>query len=576
MPIVVPKDDAPAVAPQGLPGSPQSVPRALVFGSEMGPAEQLRAGQQLETAGAQIGQMVAQQNEATVKSADAQFVQGATAVLYDPQNGYMNQRGQTAVQGSAATLENLQKQAKSISDNLPNDESRAMFQSVAAQRLNAYQEQIDEHASRQQTVWNLDASKSRAGAMQNAAVASYNPVPGADNKAYLQSMASLHNELDSQAQIAGMDPDTKKAYIQNGIASANAGVVQHLLENNQTAGARAYFNSVRADMPPGLADKLDAQIKGAKDFDETYAYTDSLAIKHPGDEAGQMKAIAADFSAGNIDGHQRALAEAQVQHNFGVQRQEQEQAAVHVLGNVSDFILKNPAAGIQDFAKAFPAQYEALKESGHLQTAIDYFKNGGMSPTGDPMLFNNLMDMSTKNPQALLEYPQDKLMAQLSRAQYNRVMAAREGIIKQSQQQMTSDKLVNDTVTSTKHQLEAAGLDTNPKDDDGKQRFGKFESELRMRLYEAIQEKGGAPLTGKEADDIALALVKKISIPGTGIVGLFETHKAPFEMSPDEKTAIGLIPDDDRETIINALQNNHIPVTEANIRELYRRKQAAK
>lgn len=84
------------------------------------------AGQQGAAFNADHAMRMAQYNEAGVRNAQANWLDGMNALLYDPQTGFLNQQGAAAMGGHGAVQDAVERLYKQATDNLGNDTHRAI------------------------------------------------------------------------------------------------------------------------------------------------------------------------------------------------------------------------------------------------------------------------------------------------------------------------------------------------------------------------------------------------------------------------------------------------------------------
>ncbi len=419
----VPTYDGPTVAPEGLPGTRQSVPQALEQMPELGPGAGVRLGQQVQQFGSDMAQLGMQQKADEARDRVTQYTNALNAIQHDPASGYMNSLNGEAVMRRQGTMDAINNLRSAMVDQIQDPYTRKLFQDGTAQMNGAALLAVNEHAARQTQAYSLQSSQAAAEASGSLAVSSYNPAHGADNSVYQQSMQKKLDELNRQADLLGLtlpdksDKDYENAkalrdqYIQygndgkSGMAATMSGVVMRLLDSGRpqaTQEAQAYFNNIQDRLPQGTADELRKHLESSASVDLAYKYSDGVMAAHPNDEAAQFAQARQDFAAGKINARQRELIEQRISQAAAMQRTVQAEAAMHALGSVADYAIHNPGKSLIDYQHANPAQYRALENGAHLATAASYFK--GESPQSNPALFNELQKriyLSDGDPQKL-------------------------------------------------------------------------------------------------------------------------------------------------------------------------------
>lgn len=104
-----------------------------------------------------------EEDTAGSKEAYTQFADYATETLHNPQTGYLNKVGKSAVgYERARALGDLEKRARQIEEQLPNDVQKGKFRDAAARHMAAVKESVYGHEASQRRVWNLGQTRAMA------------------------------------------------------------------------------------------------------------------------------------------------------------------------------------------------------------------------------------------------------------------------------------------------------------------------------------------------------------------------------------------------------------------------------
>lgn len=202
-----------------------------------------------------------------LKARDAGVVRSLTTLLYDKGTGYLNTKGAAALDGHADVASRVDQIAESFANGLDDPKRRQEFLDLARQRATAALSQIEQHAANETKTYGLEASAMRAETASQSAVSSFNPMPGADNTAFRQAMGTVHAELEYQGvNRHGLKGPELEQFIKDGIGATKAGLVQHLVANDQNDAAERVFKSMRdgGELKPDLADKLQMLIESSR------------------------------------------------------------------------------------------------------------------------------------------------------------------------------------------------------------------------------------------------------------------------------------------------------------------------
>lgn len=567
----VPDYSSPQAQPEELQGPFEATPEGVQAMPGIA-AQAGAAGRELTQGGMGLDQMAAIQRQLDVKAKVTNFEDATNGIMYDPQSGVMSQRGQNAVDAAGGAKKAIGDMQQAIMDQLPDQASKDMFQQVSNARLTAATAQIDAHAGQQLKVAGQEQSTARATVAMNGAIASYNPMPGADNSSYRQNTTVQQIELEHQADNLGLTGDAKSQYVlhgadgRSGMMATYVGTFNHLMENNQTQGAQAYLQSVQDQLPPGVADKMrDALQVGASKDD---ALKTALQVKAQTSDIGEQEATLDQmFKAGTITSDVHNMALQQLRADNAQRRGEQGEQDRSVLGSVWAIKQQNPNATLTDLSAA---QLAYVKQRG-LGPQVDSILSHGPA-TDNPRLFLDQMDFAARNPAAFTQQDITQYKGQLSDAHYRELEAAYISINKQDVKGMETNKLVQQSMAMFRADIKNAGLNPNPAPGSSDAaNLAQFEGAVHDRL---TQELTANPTVKPERlREITLGMLKDQALSGTGWI--WNTKKPVYQMTPEEKTQAWDVPDADKAQITAELQKRKLPVTDAAIQYWYKKKQGA-
>lgn len=594
MPIV-PTYDIPQVTPGALPSARQTTPDHLMAANTIGAEQQVSLGAAAQQFGNTLNDIeVAHQiqvNENRAKDADTAYMTGANAILHgtpddkgNPSpNAYLTKMGGDAVNSFEATTKALNDLKQKALDGLDNDAQRAAAKHILETRYEAFAMKAAAHKEQQLKVYGLASATSRAEAASDSAKTLYNPITDKPVLSYDAANPEKNTPYQQNLQTAKVEanhivdlqygvnaaPDVRAQMVKAQMEKVYVGITGHLYESGKagdgsTQIAKGYFDQVKGELSPAVRDDIQGKLHAAATQDRVLTYSDQIFDTVRGEKA-QMSQVRKDFEAGKLDGKERELIEARIEHRAAKSRQDDNEYTASVVGQAQDFFIKNPGKSVTDLPKGL---YLALERKGNLASIDGFAKRGGNIP-GNNELYNRLMDSAVNTPEAFVKVDPASFMTQLSTDQLNHVWAAQRGINKQDLQQQQGDKLVHNTISAVKSSMLAARINLNPKPGTSDaDTLDQFNADLRGALYQAMQQKKGTPLTQNEASEIARDMLKEQALTGM----LWDSHKPVFKMTPEEKAATWTVPDEDRRQIIAALQSNKMPVTEANIQRLYKQK----
>ena len=510
-------------------------------------------------------------NEAGVRSAQANWLDGLNRLLYAPGTGYLNQQGAAAVGGYGPAQQAMGKLYQQAQDNLADDHQRAIFTQATAPIINAAQARIQQHAQAQSRVYDADASRARAQAARDLAVNAWNPAPGADNSNYRQGAAILHNELENQFRHTWGDPASAgnhtlwNHFLQHGpngddgIASLSTGVVNRLLANDQPSDAQTFLDQVQHTLPAPTRDKLTQFVTAG--LDQHAGISAALKAQAAGnDPAAQQQKLDALHSDGHISDQAHAIATHKIQADQAAQAAARQQNDTQTLQKVWALKNANPNAALTDLGSA---DYAYLKSRGLDANALAILQSH--PATDDPGLFNQLHSLANQDP---VQFGKQNLLAEsgkLSRAHMQTLLSLQDAVNKQDPQAIRAGKQGEEGRGPADGARRDVGGDHNPAPDSKSANTRTaLESTLRDRLIAAQQANKGAPL----ADDDAQRIARRYLADQVASGALrFVSPEVMAAFSGDE--AGHPIPEQDRKQLARALARAGVVPGEYNIRLAY-------
>ena len=145
-----------------------------------------------------VAEHLAGDNEATVKTADVRMGETEQALLFDPQNGFLNLQGQDAITQAPAVLDAYTRAQDRERAAPTDDDLRRMFAELADRRLATLSTQVERHAAAERQRWYDAASERRIALMQADAGLHWS-----DDALLRRSLGTARAEVRDQAERKG-------------------------------------------------------------------------------------------------------------------------------------------------------------------------------------------------------------------------------------------------------------------------------------------------------------------------------------------------------------------------------------
>lgn len=200
-------------------------------------------------------------NQTRVADAMNQARAHAQALAYDPQNGYLNQKGQAALQrpsGLALPEEYTQKLQTGISDinqTLGNEAQRRMFSLQAGQLVTSFQGDAERHMLGEFQNYHASVADGALKLSTQDAEANWsNPqkidqaINGVEDPVTGKRYGGIKQSIYQKAIITGASANEAEAAMNAAASSVHHKVIESALENNNIPYAMSYFNKYKSDM----------------------------------------------------------------------------------------------------------------------------------------------------------------------------------------------------------------------------------------------------------------------------------------------------------------------------------------
>jgi hypothetical protein len=227
----------------------------------------------------------AEVNEAKIKALDTQYIDSIRATLDDPENGYMNKRGEEALKARDAAWNGLTDVQAAMGKDLDNDVQRKMWRDISMARLQSALGRVDQHASAQGRQFAMDSATARASKasqlmIDNAAAYS---IPGSE---YAKARDTMVAELQERARLEGKggpETDATQQFVLAGTTLAHANVITDLLSREKGDAAKQYFTDNIKEIDPAQRDKLRGMVMEGEAEARAQDKTQELLAKNKGD-----------------------------------------------------------------------------------------------------------------------------------------------------------------------------------------------------------------------------------------------------------------------------------------------------
>lgn len=226
------------------------------FGAQLGVSVQ-QLGETLQKRRMRIKQA---EQESAAKSQDVAFANELRSLLDDPENGYLNQRGQTAFESHNDTARQIKRiKSEHESKLVPESPSRQLFNHAANRRVENALNSIAKHASKELRQWQDDVFGARVqSAIDDAAANTHDPV------LIRQAIATGIAEISEASQRKGWSPEQRDLEKQTFTTDLHSEVIKRMASTDLDA-ARDYYQDNVEEIDPTSRTKIEAQFQEIDD-----------------------------------------------------------------------------------------------------------------------------------------------------------------------------------------------------------------------------------------------------------------------------------------------------------------------
>jgi hypothetical protein len=539
----------------GLPGARANVEAPIeAFGGGKAASQPIEAALQVSQSAQKI---VLEEKQKADDTATTEFYTKLASkkqeLFWDPKAGVINRKGKESFAALDDYGQEFDKFADDLEKGLANDDQRQMAKKIRQRERLEFDGQIHRHISQEAKQFEDQTIKAGIDTARNDGVLNYyNPAKVADS-------IKLQESLVMKA-AAGKPPALVQAEMQSVRSSTHAEIVSRMLSNGQDLDAKKHFEANQAMFTADDTRKLEGALREGSVRGESQRQASSIMAS-----AGQdMKTAISAARAIKDPGVQEATVR-EVKLRFAENEAAKRDADEKNVHDVFNFITENKKqVDANRFANLSP---EAKRSA---EAWLEHVRKG-TQPETDWNLYTDLK-MQAATPQMREKFLQTNIY------QYRTLMADTEykemvGIwtalkkgdedkAKELDGYRTNNMIVDDT-------LSAAGINQKKH----AEKVNLFRKSVDEKVIE-LQQKTGKKATNEEVQGIVDSLIVPGTVPGTGILGFFQTKRRAFEAKEGEKLEFNPkdIPRSERAKIEDSLRRNNKPVNDRNILDLYTRK----
>lgn len=466
----------------------------------------------------------------------------------DLESEALSLKGKDAANAQAVANTGWKAGLESLNSMLVNDEQRAEAQRLAADRFISLYKTISTHTARELENYDIESTQSAIVNARNEAIINYT-TPGK----FAEQINKQKNLLSSFAQSYGKGDEWLEQNIKKNVSETHLNLITHLVNNSQDITASSHFKKFKKDFTADDLMKAESIVEAGSTEGEAQRVVDSL-IKQKKNYSEALSEIILK-TEGNPKLRKSMRLEAEAQYG-GMQRAE-------ALTQKQTFEYLNDELEKSGGRAVLPKD-KLLSLSADLSIAIEKRREQLLSgfepaPGGETYykLLRSLADPETRSTAKNINLLQYK--ADMTRSEWAKIADLQAGVIKEDGK---SSRILNSLYTTDSvidNALKELSIDPNSKNTTTVKQINRFRDRVASEV-DGFTSRNGKEPSQQDLRKIVDGLTKDI-ILDKGF--FFDTKKKAY------KVELSDIPQAYRERIEKNLRDRKIPVSDANILDMY-------
>lgn len=473
--------------------------------------------------------------------------------------GYLSFKGKSAFEVSDKYMEEYTKYGSELEGELNNEEQKSYFRQLFNTEVAAFDEDLKKHTFVEAKSFQTNTSKALISQYQEDAVLNYS-----DMGRVQKSMLDQEQEIRTAGEREGLPISAIDMQVKESHSATHSAIARRYMNNNDDINAKRYFDANKDDMTAKDRETLEKEIGDSTLKGQSQRMSDTLFTKHP-----ENMSAAIEEAKKISEPELRDETVRRVKDNYATKEAAERMDTEDLHRRATDIIDKTGDTDQippQDWARF------SLSERSSLKSYAENRKKG-VQPTTDWDDYYSLKSMASA-PQTKDKYLKLNLMTyrnKMADAEFKELVNLQTGLRNGDERAeklldgyRTDNMIVNDALNS-------AGFDTS-----GKASKSDVEQVNRFRKMVDDQIIMYQRQTGKKAtNDDVQRIVDNLMVKGVTDKGfIWDTKKRLFEVDPGESFELDIdsVPKSEKAKIEEALRRRNIPVTDATVLELYKRK----
>lgn len=515
-----------------------------------------------------LGQQVERMAETEKKNADDTATMGAqtdlvklkNSLLYDPQNGAINQKGVNAFSVLDDTTQKYNDGVQAIRQNLSNPIQQDMFDKMSTRYGDELNGELHRHVAQQ--VQEVQKSTFQDGVAVNRddAVQNYqNPDKVQESLGIQRSLLYTY----AQQQGIPVSSDQFKAMDQEIQSKTHGAVIQRMIDNDQDMAAKNYFDQNKDAISGPALEHVEKLVEAGSIRGESQRIVDDMTSRNlsPKDTMSEISDV--------DDPKLRDAVNTRYKQYQIEQQQLQRDAQAQQYQKLTDLLVQSKGTADIPVSQLVGLPASDIKGFNELKKQL---VEGTDNPANGPDYYN--LKLMAATPQTKDNFLQQNLLDPNMKVDRNErhELIELQSRLKQGDEKadgLLSDFRTKDEVVSGV--LKSIGINPAGKGEANQTKVDQFRSAVADQ-QQAFQRQTGKMATNADLDRIANELATRV-IKDKGF--LWNSHARLFELNPNESIQgvdVEDVPRSERIQIEDTLRKNNLPITDKSVSALYMKK----
>ena len=225
-------------------------------------------------------------DQLAILDADRQLSEMENDLLYNPETGLLQRRGQQAFGTPEELEEAWLKRSSEIGSRLSGGEQKRRFAIMAQQRRVDAERTLQRHVAGEMKAFDDSTTESYVANERDAAIANFN-----DPERVAIALSRQKWAISKYAERNGMSPEQRDRRLADAISKTHDGVINRMLATGRDLDASAYYAKVKGEITGTAAIQIEKDLEEGSTRGASQRESARILQTHAGDRQAAMNAL---------------------------------------------------------------------------------------------------------------------------------------------------------------------------------------------------------------------------------------------------------------------------------------------